>query len=81
MAANRLRIYLGPTDETPAAEWPGVQEKQEKVTVPLSEVFPALAHAVATRKSWVDDFADDEITLSADLYEVILAYQHFRRGA
>lgn len=81
MAANRLRIYLGPNQEAPAGEWAGITEKQEKVTVSLSEVFPALAHAVATRKSWVDDFADDEITMSADLYEVILAYQHFRRGA
>jgi hypothetical protein len=27
----------------------------------------------------LDDFRDDEITISSDLYEVILAYQHFRR--
>jgi len=25
------------------------------------------------------DFADDEVTISMDLYEVILAYQHYRR--
>jgi hypothetical protein len=25
------------------------------------------------------DFADDEITVSMDLYEVLLAYQHYRR--
>ena len=25
------------------------------------------------------DFTDDEITISSDLYEVILAYQHYRR--
>ncbi len=25
------------------------------------------------------DFEDDEVSISTDLYEVILAYQHFRR--
>ena len=30
-------------------------------------------------QSWVGDFFDDEIRISSDLYEVLLAYQHFRR--
>ena len=27
----------------------------------------------------LDDFATDDVTISNDLYEVILAYQHYRR--
>ena len=49
------------------------------VTVPLGEVVSVLADAVKNRRAWIQDFEDDEITISSDLYEVLLAYQHFRR--
>jgi hypothetical protein len=49
------------------------------VTVPLGEIFPLLADAVRSERTWLRDFSDDEITISSDLYEVILAYQHYRR--
>jgi hypothetical protein len=32
-----------------------------------------------SQRTWLRDFADDEITISTDLYEVLLAYQHYRR--
>jgi hypothetical protein len=44
--------------------------------------IPLLADAVNSRRTWLQDFADDQITISSDLYEVILAYQHhIRPGA
>jgi hypothetical protein len=49
------------------------------VTVPLGEVFGWLVDAVRSGRSWLRDFEDDEVTISADLYEVILAYQHYQR--
>ena len=49
--------------------------------MPLGEVLPLLMDAVKNRRQWVGDFFDDEITISSDLYEVLLAYQHFRRPA
>jgi len=45
----------------------------------VDEVLPLLADAVASQRTWLKDFKDDEITISADLYEVLLAYQYFRR--
>jgi hypothetical protein len=51
------------------------------VTVPLADVFPLLAEAAGNRRAWLSDFADDQITISQDLYEVIVAYQHYRRPA
>jgi hypothetical protein len=42
-------------------------------------VLPLLADAVNSRRTWLMDFSNDEITISADLYEVILAYQHHLR--
>jgi hypothetical protein len=34
---------------------------------------------VASDRTWLKDFAADEITVSADLYDVLQAYRHFRR--
>jgi len=45
----------------------------------LTEVLPLLADAVRSNRTWLRDFADDEVNISMDLYEVLLAYQHYRR--
>jgi hypothetical protein len=47
----------------------------------LGDVLPLLAEAQRQKRAWVADFLDDEITISSDLYEVLLAYQHYRRPA
>lgn len=74
---GRLRVYFGPEDDSapPATTLPPPQT----VTLPLSEVVPILMAAVREDRGWLNDFAEDEITLSTDLYEVLLAYQHYRR--
>jgi hypothetical protein len=77
MKASHLRVYYGPQEESANV---GVAEpKGETVTVPLMEIMPLLADAVQSQRTWLRDFADDEVTISMDLYEVILAYQHYRR--
>ncbi len=76
MRVPQLRVYYGPEDQsaeaTPASH-------QSAVTVLLTEILPLLADAYNSRRAWWRDFADDEVTISADLYEVLLAYQHYRR--
>lgn len=52
---------------------------RRSVTVPLSDVAEALADAISSRRAWIDDFEEDEITLSADLYEVLMAFDRLRR--
>ena len=77
MTHGQLRIYNGPTDEsTLTVEYPTARRC---ITLSAGEVLPLLADAVASRRAWLGDFEDDEITLSTDLYEVLLAYQHYRR--
>jgi hypothetical protein len=78
MAQHRLRVYYGPQTESTAAvtEMP---VGRDTVSVPLGDVLRVLADAVASNRTWLRDFEDDEITISSDLYEVVLAYQHFRR--
>lgn len=77
--AHQLRIYRGPRQEAYAEPADPRPAGHGQVTVSIGEVLPLLADAVASQRTWLRDFADDEITVSADLYEVLLAYQYFRR--
>ena len=76
--AHQLRIYRGPSEDTLEAR-PAQVVDPNQVTVSVGEVLPLLADALASRRTWLRDFEDDEMTISADLYEVLLAYRHFRR--
>lgn len=77
--AHKLRIYRGPLDETADRPASPSATGGRQITVNVGEVLPLLADAVASQRTWLQDFEDDEITVSADLYEVLLAYQYFRR--
>jgi len=80
MARPQLRIYYGPDDSNAAGEATSAPPSTtDRVTVSLSEVFPLLADAVCSERAWLHDFAEDDVTISSDLYEVLLAYQHYRR--
>lgn len=76
--ATQLRVYHGPANSS-AASFPASTRAPATVSVPVGEVLPLLAEAVASRRTWLADFEDEEITISADLYEVLLAYQYYRR--
>ncbi len=78
MSSVPLRIYYGPPDDAAGLSTETGQDR-ESVAVPLGEILPLLADAVRSERTWLRDFEDEEITISADLYEVILAYQHYRR--
>jgi hypothetical protein len=83
MARANLRIYRGPAEKKtiPAPVRNASKSGAANVTVNLGEVLPLLADAVRSQRTWLSDFEDDEITISADLYEVLLAYQYFRHPA
>ena len=75
MARGQLRVYHGPLEEIEATE----SERRDTMTLSLAEVAPLLAEAVENRRTWLRDFRHDDVTISTDLYEVLMAYQHFRR--
>ena len=79
MARSNLRIYRGPAENK--ATRTASNTNANTVTVELGEVLPLLADAVASQRTWLSDFERDEITISADLYEVLLAYQYYRHPA
>ena len=80
MARSNLRIYRGPSEKS-APVRTASKNGIPTVTVNVGEVLPLLADAVASQRTWLSDFEDDEITISADLYEVLLAYQYYRHPA
>ncbi|MCP4190475.1 MAG: hypothetical protein GY768_07585 [Planctomycetaceae bacterium] len=76
MATSHLRVYHGPNDTTSTATECGLENE---VSVPLREILSTLADAVQCNRGWLRDFENDDVKISTDLHEVILAYQHYRR--
>jgi hypothetical protein len=76
MAMRQLRVYAEPEFR----DFSQVEEVADRgVRVTLGDVLPLLADAVASNRTWLSDFAGDEITISTDLHDVLQAYRHFRR--
>ncbi len=78
MARTNLRIYRGPADKMTAVR---PASTSPTITVNVGEVLPLLADAVASKRTWLSDFENDEITISADWYEVLRAYKYYRHPA
>ena len=76
MARCHLRIFHADEEFAPASD---AGTKPATVTLEMRDILPLLADAVNNNRTWLQDFENDDITISADLYEVILAYQHCRR--
>lgn len=45
------------------------------VRVSAGETLALLMHAARTNRAWLSDFAEETIEVSADMYEVLLAYK------
>jgi hypothetical protein len=73
MMRHRLRLFTGDESATPVAEPP--------VNVRLADISRALLDAARRNRAWLDDFADEEIQVSPDLYEILSAYVRMRPGA
>lgn len=79
MAHPRLRVYYGPDDPSDSSLPAHTELPEARVTVRLGEVADWLVDAVHSGRTWLRDFEDDELTISNDLHDIILAYQKYRR--
>lgn len=70
---NRLRLFAG--DDTTTTT---TVSTRPEITVSLGEVSRILADAVRTKRTWLRDFEDEEIQVSADLYEILTTYGNMR---
>ncbi len=58
---------------------PEVVNAPRTATVRVADLVPLLVDAWQSDRTWLRDFGGDEAVVSADLYEVLLAYQQLRR--
>ncbi len=71
----RLRLFVG-SDEPETVAFP-----EPEVSMKLGEFTKILADAIIWDRTWVSDFADEEIRVSADLYEILSLYAQMRPSA
>ena len=69
----QLRLFTG-EEETLAFPAPQIRMR-------LGDITQALNDACRWNRTWLNDFEDDEIGISPDLYEVLSAYLELRPGA
>jgi hypothetical protein len=74
MAAH-LRVYSFP-DETSDEERP-----QPTVHMRLGDLLPLVALAQKNHYVWLQDFLDDEVAITDDLYELLIAFRSYRPSA
>ncbi len=73
MAAH-LRVYPGTKDAC-------FEGEPATVRVTLREVLPLIALAQRNKYLWLQDFLDDEICVTPDLYDVLRAFRSYRPSA
>jgi hypothetical protein len=72
--ATHLRVF--PESHEPTLR---VARPQPEVHVSLGDLLPLLAVARRHRYAWLQDFLDDEVAITADLYDVLCAFSSQRR--
>lgn len=72
MAAH-LRVY------PQAADADYLETQPPTVRVSLSDLLPLIAIAKRNNYLWLQDFLEDEVCITPDLYEVLRAFRHVRR--
>jgi len=78
MQSSHLRIYR-PQEESSSVQLTQSENQSRMVSVSLGEILPLLTDAIRSERTWLRDFSEDEVNISLDLYEVLLAYQYYRR--
>lgn len=75
---THLKIYRGPV-EVESRVISKDEAGEDTVTISFGEILPLIVDAVESQRTWLTDFEVDDVTISRDLYEVLSAYQYFRR--
>jgi hypothetical protein len=74
MARRQLRVYPTTDLEEPYSSEPSVR-------ICLGELLPLVAMAQRMHFIWLQDFLDDEVKVTNDLYEVLQAFRSYRPSA
>jgi hypothetical protein len=71
--AAPLRVYHEPHESATSVE--------PTVRVSLGDLLPLIALAHRHNYLWLQDFLDDEVCITSDLYEVLRAFRCYRPSA
>ena len=72
MAAH-LRVYPETSKTQP-------QDRPEPtIRVSLGDLLPLLSMAKKNNNLWLQDFLDDEVSITSDLYEILRAFSYYHR--
>jgi hypothetical protein len=74
MAAH-LRVYPSSAEEL------DFDTGAATVRVSLADLLPLVALAQRNNYQWLQDFLDDEVCITSDLYEVMRAFRCYRPSA
>jgi hypothetical protein len=69
-----LRVY-------PRVAEPEKETQAPQVRIRLGDLFPLLARAQRGNYLWLNDFENDEVLISSDLYELVQAFECYRPSA
>lgn len=72
--AAPLRVYHEPHESATGSAEPTVR-------VSLGDLLPLIALAHRHNYLWLQDFLDDEVSITSDLYEVLRAFRCYRPSA
>jgi hypothetical protein len=75
MATAQLRVFPRPEEET------GHETESPGIPIRLADLYPLLAHAFRDNYSWLQDFEQDKVLVTSDLYEVVRAFSNYRPSA
>jgi len=73
--AMHLRVYPASPETT---RW---DKPEPTVRVSLGDLLPLVALAQRHNYLWLQDFLDDEVCITQDLYEVLRAFRGYRPSA
>ena len=73
--APHLRVFATPEDDI-ESDGPAAT-----VRVSLGELLPLLALAQKRNYVWLQDFLDDEVAITPDLYEILRSFRLYRPSA
>ena len=76
---SRLRLYTGLEESN--VDVVEDQAPEDCVAMTFGELAQIVAHAAQTRRTWLRDFAEEDVKVSNDLYEILTAYSRIRPGA
>ncbi|CAN5595602.1 hypothetical protein BH11PLA2_BH11PLA2_14930 [soil metagenome] len=74
--AAQLKVFRG-TDEGDDSDF----APEPNVRIRLGDLLPLVAMAHKLNFIWLKDFLDDEVAITDDLHEVLLAFRSYRPSA